>query len=192
MSWVINPKLKAILNTYHAPYKPKQQYWTGLLLLIRCALFFVFAFNSTGDDNINLLVTTLATSGILIWFSLSSMIYKSWHLNALEVSFILNLGTLAVATYHMKLSGGSQAAVAYTSVGIAFLIFVEIVICHIYMRIKSKVNYIQWGRQLQHKNGKRHMNNNLKNFCEGTPNAEHPCQVIPNVVTHTEVDLREL
>ena len=36
------------------------------------------------------------------------------------------------------------------------------------------------------------MNNNLKNFCEGTPNAEHPCQVIPNVVTHTEVDLREL
>ena len=133
ISWVINPKLKAILNTYHAPYKPKQQYWTGLLLLIRCALFFVFAFNSTGDDNINLLVTSLATSGILIWFSLSGTIYKSWHLNALEVSFILNLGTLAVATYHMKLSGGSQAAVAYTSVGIAFLTFVGIVICHIYM-----------------------------------------------------------
>ena len=192
ISWVINPKLKAILNTYHAPYKPKQQYWTGLLLLIHCALFFVFAFNSTGDDNINLLVTSLATSGILIWFSLSGTIYKSWHLNALEVSFILNLGTLAVATYHIKLSGGSQAAVAYTSVGIAFLIFVGIVICHIYMRIKSKVNYIQQGRQLQHKNGKRHMNNNLKNFGEGTPNAEHPCQVIPNVVTHTEVDLREL
>ena len=152
LSWVNNPKLKAVLNTYHAPYKPKQQYWTGLLLLIRCALFFVFAFNSIGDDNINLLVTSLTTSGILIWFSLSGTIYKSWHLNALEVSFILNLGTLAVTTYHMKLSGGSQAAVAYTSLGIAFLTFVGIVICHIYMRIKSKVNYIQWGHQLQHKN----------------------------------------
>ena len=46
--------------------------------------------------------------------------------------FILNLGILAAATYHVKLSGGSQAAVAYTSVGIAFLSFLEIVTLHIY------------------------------------------------------------
>ena len=60
------------------------------------------------------------------------MVYKSWNLNALEVSFILNLGILAVATYYVKLSGGIQAAVAYTSVGIAFLTFVGIVTYHIY------------------------------------------------------------
>ena len=39
----------------------------------------------------------------------------------IEPSFILNLGILAVATQHVKQSGGSQAAVAYTSVGLAFL-----------------------------------------------------------------------
>ena len=79
-------------------------------------------------------------------------------------------------------SCGSQAAVAYTSVGIAFLTIVGIFIYHIYMRIKSKVLYIQRGRHLQQKkNGERHGkcgNNNLENFCEGTPNVEHHCQSV--------------
>ena len=80
---------------------------------------------------------------LFVGFALSGLVYKSWYLNALEVSFILNLGMLAVATYHVNQSGGSQAAVAYTSVGIAFLNFVGIVTYHIYIRIKSKVQYIQ-------------------------------------------------
>ena len=61
----------------------------------------------------------------------------------IELSFILNLGILAVATNHVKQSGGSQAAVAYSSVGIAFLSFVGIITYHIHMRIKSKVRHIQ-------------------------------------------------
>ena len=55
---------------------------------------------------------------------LSGMVYKSWCLNALELSFILNLGILAPATYHVNQSRGSQGTVAYTSVGIAFFTFV--------------------------------------------------------------------
>ena len=142
-----------------------------MLLLVRCALFFGFTFNINGNDSVNLLVISLATFGVFVWFTLSAMVYKSWNLNALEVSFILNLGILAVATYYVKLSGGIQAAVAYTSVGIAFLTFVGIVIYHIYIRIKSKV--------LCH-HGK----------CEN--NLENQCGVTPNNVTHTEVDLCEL
>ena len=173
LSWVRNPKLKAILDAYHAPYKPKHRYWTGLLLLVRCALFLVFSFNISGNDSVNLLVISSATFGIIVGFALSGMVYKSWYLNALELSFILNLGIFAVATYHAKLSGGSQAAVAYTSVGIAFLTFVGIVTYHIYLRIKSKVhNMCHHGK------------------CEN--NLEHQCGVTPNNVTHTEVDLREL
>ena len=145
LSLVRNPKLKAILDTYHAPYKAKHRYWTGMLLLACCALFLVFAFNFSGNDSVNLLVVSSTAFGIFIWFGLSGMVYKSWWLNALELSFILNLGILAVATYHVKLSGGSQAAVAYTSVGIAFLTFVGIVTYHIYLQIKSKVEYIQRG-----------------------------------------------
>ena len=109
---------EAILDAYHAPYKPKHRYWTGLLLLVRCALFLILAFNISGNESVNLLVISSATFGIIVGFALSGMVYKSWYLNALELSFILNLSILAAATYHVKLSGGSQAAVAYTSVGI--------------------------------------------------------------------------
>ena len=187
LSWVRNPKLKAILDTYHAPYKPKHQYWTGLLLLVRCALFLVFAFNISGNDSVNLLVISSATFGIFIWFTLSRMVYKCWWLNALELLFTLNLGILTVATYHVKQSGGSQAAVAYTSVSIAFVTFVGIVTYHIYIRIKSKVQYIQRGYQLLHRNG------NCNRSCdESGANLEHQCEVTPNIVTHTEVNLCEL
>ena len=128
------------MDTYYAPYKVEHRYWTGLLLLLRCALFLVFAFNINGDDSINLLVTCSSAFGIFIWFALSGMVYKIWKLNALELSFILNLGVLSAATFHVKLSGGSQTAVAYTSVGTAFLTCIGIFIYHINIRIKSKVH----------------------------------------------------
>ena len=185
--WVKNPRLKAVLDTYHAPYKPKHRYWTGLLLLVRCALFLVFAFNISGNDSVNLLVISSTAFGIFVWLTLSGVVYKSWYLNALEVSFILNLGILAAATYHVTLSGGSQAAVAYTSVGIAFLTFVGIATYHIYMQIKSKVQNIQCGHQLQHKNEKCH--DQCKN--NGNPgNLQYQCVNIN--VTHTEINLHEL
>ena len=182
LSWVKNPKVKAVLDTYHAPYKLKHRYWTGMLLVVRCALFTIFAFNISGDDSVNLLATCSIAFGIFGWFALSNLVYKSWYLNALELSSILNLGMLAAATYHVNQSGGSQAAVAYTSVGIAFLTFVGIVTYHIYIRTKSKVQYIQRGYRLLHETRK----------CEskGNPsNLEHRCEVTP---TFTVVDLHEL
>ena len=187
LSWVRNPKLKAILDTYYAPYKPKHRYWTGLLLFVRCALFLVFAFNISGNDSVNLLVISSTTSGIFIWFALSGKVYKSRYLNALELSFILNLGILAAATHHVNQSGGSQGAVTYTSVGIAFLTFVGIVTYHIYIRIKSKVQYIQRGYKLLHRNGNRN-----RRCEEDGANLDHQCGVTPNIVTHTEINLREL
>ena len=180
--WVKDHRLKAILDTYHAPYKLKHRYWTGVLLLVRCALFLGFAFNISGNDSVNLLLVSSTVIGIAVGFALSGMVYKSWYLNALELSFILNLGVLAVATYHVSQSGGNQAAVAYTSVGIAFLTFVGIITYHIYMRIKSKVQNMLG----HHENAKVHRK------LEDYPDIiDHQCGVTPNV-THTKVDLCEL
>ena len=111
------------------------------------------------------------------------MVYKSWYLNALELSFILNLGILAAATHHVNQSGGSQAAVACTSVGIAFLTFVGIVTYHISLQIKSKVQNIL----CHHENRKCHKKHEVD-----PGNLDHQCGVTPNIVTHTEVNLREL
>ena len=182
LSWVRNPKVKAILDSYHASYKLKHRYWTGLLLLLRCALYLVFAFNVTGDDSINLLVISATVLGTSVIFGLVGMVYKSWYLNALELSFILNLGILAAATYHVNLSGGSQAAVAYTSVGIAFLAFVGIVSYHIFCRMKLKMQYIQSGRQLR-----------PRNYHQIDTNEPQGCQpAVTPTITYTVVDLQEL
>ena len=178
LSWVKNPKLKAILDTYHAPCKPEHRYWTGLLLLIRCALFLAFAFNISGDDNINLLVISSTTSGIFGWLTLSGMVYTSWYLNALEVSFILNLSILAVTTYYLKQSSRRQAAVVYTSVGIAFLTFAGIITYHIYIRIKTKVQVMK--RKWQEAN----------KTCN-VRNIQHQFRNTPTV-TYSEVNLHEL
>ena len=184
LTWMRSPKIRAIPDTYHPPYKPKYRYWTGLLLFLRCALFLVFVFNISGDESVNLLVISSGTFGIFVGFTLLGKVYKSWYLNALEVSFILNIGILAVATYHVTLSGGSQAAVAYTSVGIAFLTFVGIVTYHIYIRIKSKVQYLQHGNRL-HDGNKCHINNDNPGNLYHQPRATPP-------VPCTEVNLHEL
>ena len=40
-------RLKPLLDSYYAPYKNHTHYWTGFLLLVRCALYIVFTFTST-------------------------------------------------------------------------------------------------------------------------------------------------
>ena len=49
-------------------------------------------------------------AGIIhVWALLSGGVYKSWCLDVLEGSFVLNLVTLSVANYHVSHSGGDQA-----------------------------------------------------------------------------------
>ncbi len=57
--------------------------------------------------------------------------YKKWYNNILESSFILNLTILAVASYQVKVEGGNQAVVVYTSVSVAFVTFLGIMAYHV-------------------------------------------------------------
>ena len=139
--WNKHPKLglrlKIILDPYHAPYKSECRYWTGLFFLFRCILFLVSAFNISGDKNsANLLAILTVVIVSLVVFGLSGRVYKSWCLNALELSFLLNLSIFTAATYHVSLAKGDQAVIAYISVGVAFLTFVGIVTYHAYLQIK--------------------------------------------------------
>ena len=146
LSWVNNLNLKAFLDAYHAPYKLKHRYWTGLLLLLRCGLYLVFAFNVRGESSINLLAISLAVLGLTVILLFTGSVYKNWGLNVLEISFIVNLGFLVAATYHVTVVKqkdnsrvrGSQVA-TYISISVAFLTFLGILLCHIYLQIKSKM-----------------------------------------------------
>ena len=125
-SWVNSARLKAFMDSYHAPYKAKHRYWPGLLLVLRFSLLLVFAFNIQEELSINLLAISVGTGILVVWAWLSGGVYRNWCLDALEGSFALNLTILAAAIYHVNLSGGNQLPVGYTSVSIAFATFIVI------------------------------------------------------------------
>ena len=136
-SWM--NKIKPFMDAYHAPYKKETRYWTGLVLLVRCVLFLIFAVNSlqVGDNHFDLLFTTTVTAclGTLAW--IQNGVYKKVYNNILEASFILNLCIFSAATFHVKETGGNQAALAYTSVGIAFAKLVLIFLYHVYLLLSK-------------------------------------------------------
>ena len=134
-SWI--NKLKPFMDAYHAPFKKESRYWTGFLLLVRCALFLTFAFNALGNASINLLTITSVTVGLASLAWLQNRLYMKIHNDILEASFILNLCIFSAATYHVREIEGSQDNLAYASVGIVFVIFICIFIYHIFCRISK-------------------------------------------------------
>ncbi len=133
--------LKAFLDAYYAPYSDKHRYWTGLLLLLR---FFVVLLSTLvnierpQDPFVSLVVLLCVVSGMLLWSGFTiHRLYKKWYLNVLEASFMFNLIVLIGGTYQIKLSGGNQAALVYTSVSISFTTFIGIVICGVVQQGKK-------------------------------------------------------
>ena len=130
-SWINSPKLKPLLDAYHAPYADKHRYWTGLLLLVRLILYLVSAVNALGDPSVNLLAVAAITALLLISPTiLGTRVYKMWSLGLLDASFILNLPILTAASFYVRLTGGNQKAATFTSVGVAFTMFTGIVVYH--------------------------------------------------------------
>ena len=125
-------KLKPFLDAYQGPYRDKHRYSTGALILTRGVLFLFYTFNYLYRFLLVLIVTMLIFLGYG-WIS-SGGVYKKWTLNLLEFSYFLNLGTLSAATLYIGVAGGSQAVVAYTSVSIALLEFLGIVVVNVYSR----------------------------------------------------------
>ena len=199
-SWV--NRLKPFMDAYHAPYKAKHRYWPGLLLVLRFVLLLVFALNSQQDPSINLLAI-LAVAGILqLWVLISGGVYTKWYLDALEGSFTLNLIILVGAIlYNNNHSEGNRLAAGCTSVSIALVTFIGILIYHIFQQVRHtklwkkvpklnlEVNKASIKQTLNAVNPLVHLweekpkPNDQEDKREDTSNTN---------VTHTEVDLCEL
>ena len=171
-SWV--NRLKPFMDSYHAPYKAKHRYWPGLLLVLRFVLLLVFALNPQQDPSINLLAILLGAAILQLWAWFSGGVYKKWCLDALEGSFVLNLIILVGATYHVKLTGGNQLVVGYTSVSIALATFIAILTYHIFQQVRHtklwkrvpKLNLVF--KKLNKKPNTNQAEDGLRNFAEDT------------------------
>ena len=146
-SWVNRPTFKFFLDNYHAPYQNKHRYWTGLMLMLRIVLLVAFASDITNDPSITLLtiITVIVCVQSLVGVFGSPNIYKNQWIALLDALFLFNLVILSAGTYYCQRASGNQAAVGYTSLGVAFLIFAVILIYHVYMQVKDTA----FGRKLR-------------------------------------------
>ena len=154
--WIV--KMKPFFDAYFGPFKDKQRYWVGILLLFRVVVLLIFAI--VQDPNISLIAVNIAAL-ILLSRTLLGNVYNKWSLSIWENSFFINLIILSLMTLYIRASGGNQAALVYTAVGITFAQFIAIVFYHILMKRVLRQVMQQWYMKLSlHRTpDRRHIDN---------------------------------
>ena len=143
LSWM--NKIMPFLDAYYASFKQEHRYWIGLILFIRCALFMTFALNTLGSASLNLVFITSVTAGLMGIAWVRGRVYLKLYNDILEASLILNLCIFAAATYHLVEIKGSQAGLAYASVGLVFVMFISVVVFHVYLQLKNSFLWTKLG-----------------------------------------------
>ena len=138
--WVV--KLQPLFDAYTGPYKIEHRYWTGLLLLVRVFLYLIFSINTLGDPAINLLSTVVVVTCLLAYTSLVGGVYKVLWIHFLETAFLLNSVILPAASLYQINSTAAIVSITYTSTGIAFVLFIAIIIYHLAQKI-AQVKKVQ-------------------------------------------------
>ena len=193
-SWINNVYVKPFIDAYHAPYRNKHRYWPGMMLCVRCLLLLVFAFNALGDASVNLLVISFTMFVLTGMTKFTGRIYKTWYLDVIELSFILNLGIVSTATLYIRSrtngvnesDRNNHTAVVYSSVGTAFITFIAIIFFHTYKQLKSSEKCKQILHHLPCQKTKR--NANVEQNEDVTFDSGAQAIVAP---TSTDIELRE-
>ena len=142
LKWANSQRLNHFLDPYHAPYVYEYRYWTGLLLLIRAALYMVAAINVSNDPGINLLAIGFVVFGILLLKGClkNNKIYKKWPLEVIEMISYINLAFICLMSFYLLEDRIKQRVVAFISGSITLTLFIIIVPYHIVFEfiLKSK------------------------------------------------------
>ena len=131
--WIRNSKLNSFMEAYHAPYRPKYRYWTGLLLFIRVVLNVAVTANTSGNPRYNLLaIIFLTTFLLLLKAHLGDKIYKKSLLDYFESICYLNLLLFSLASFTSLGNQQSQKISAYVSISVTFVLTVCVLSYHIH------------------------------------------------------------
>ena len=139
--WLKSTKLNSFIEAYHAPFKPKYRYWTGLLLLIRIALSVAITANVSGDRQYNLLTTGVLIACLIMFkVYLGDSIYKKRIIDYLENVCYLNLLLLILVTFYSLDNQIAHKIATYASIGVIFIISLCVIAYHTYSASKN----IKW------------------------------------------------
>ena len=131
--WIRNTKLHSFMEAYHAPYKPKYRYWTGLLLFIRVLLNIIVMVNKSGSPRTNLLaIIVLVAFLFLLKAYLGDWIYKQRLLDCLEITYYFNLLLFSLVSFNSAGNQKSQTVAIHVSVSITFVMTICTLFYHIH------------------------------------------------------------
>ena len=92
LKYIKYQKICHFFDPYHAPYRFKHRYWTGLLLLARVAIYIVIILCGDGDPNKNLLAIISIVSFLLFLKGHAvRRLYKDWKTDVIETVCYLNI-----------------------------------------------------------------------------------------------------
>ena len=170
-------RLMPLLDSY-APYKNHTRYWTGFLLLVRCALYIIFSLSSA---SINLLAITLSFA--LLGFVISSLrIYKNIFVHSVEAGVYLNLILLSTTTH----AGLNTAALVYSLVGLVFAVMIALIVQQFHLLYIAKTAL--W---LRLKNKWPRFRKEQSDSGDTPPQITNPSHDPHKLVTKTVIELRE-
>ena len=176
-------RIKPLLDSYYAPYKPTTRYWIGFRLLIRCALYIVFSYNSLGNTNNSLfaIIITFTAIGLIPWYC--GRIYRNFYIDIIEGSVHLNFIVLSAAV----LAGINKIALVYTLIGIVFVTMLGTIVYQFHTIYIAKT--ATW---LKIKAMALAFRQKPKNATETEAPVDAPAEAGPlKVVSKTIVELRE-
>ena len=142
LRWIRNAKLNSFIDAYHAPYKPKYRFWTGLLLLIRILLNVAATINVLSNPKYTLFtIIILIASLLLLKACLGEHIYKQRLLDYFESTCYFNL--LVVSLVSLGSVGNKERQAVYTkiSVSVTFLMTLTVLLYHIYFTLCKRSEY---------------------------------------------------
>ena len=142
-------KLKPFYDAYYGPFKDKIQYqcWIGVLLIVRGMVLIIFTTTSTSNPNANILFLVVTTTVLLTYSAMVGHPYKKWYISLLENLYIMNLGILGGGFLFTQINSREKHVenvlnpVVATSISLALIQFVCIVLFHLYKRLKVVFNH---------------------------------------------------
>ena len=141
LKWAKNRRLYHFLNFYHAPYVYVCRYWTGLLLIVRAALYTLAAINVSNDPGINLLAIgfVFLTIFLLKGCLKGNKIYKKWPLELIEMISYINMTFFCLISFYLLNDKAKQRITGYISGSITLVLFIIILFYHIIFELIFKL-----------------------------------------------------
>ena len=150
LKWVQNQRLYMFLEPYHAPYTFKHRYWTGLLLFIRAILYIISAANVSNDPAVNLLAVGITMTCLLLLKGYSQgNLYQKWSLDVLEMACYLNIALFSLVELFILEGNRNQEIIAYISGSFTIVLFLLVLVYHLFTEVLSKANVSKLLRQKQ-------------------------------------------